>query len=342
MSSGIVLLLAVILVAWLTAAATAVRSASRIWLRHWAEQGARGSAAVDSYLERPHRLILAAGTTVALAAVGTGIALAVTSTGSALYATLRIAVAALLLLVFGQLIPRAIGRRWALPLLPYLVPLLEIVGVVLGPIAVAVHGIMRRSEDRDGDGEDDSPRDVLEDLLREGELEGVSVGDEAAIISGVVHFGDKQVAEVMTPRSEIFALDVALPREEIARQVSTSGYSRVPIYDGTLDHPVGMVHVFDLIKAFAGDRPLAWRNFATASPDTHCNDLLARILRAQLHLALVRDFAGTTVGLVTLEDLLEELVGDIRDEHDDGDEQETGNRPTSQRIAPDGTGPAPA
>lgn len=332
MTTAIILLAAVLLVAWLTAAATAVRSVSRIWLRHWAEQGARGSAAVDSYLERPHRLVLAAGTAVALTAVGTGLALAVTSDGSVPRAALRIVVAAILLLVFGQLIPRTIASRWAVQLLPFLVPLLEVVGVLFGPTAMAVHRLMRRSEQRGGE-RDEPERDALEDLLREGELEGVSVGDEAAIISGVVHFGDKHVAEVMTPRSGIFALDVALSREEIAREVADSGYSRVPIYDGTLDRPVGMVHVFDLIKAFAADRPLTWRAFATASPDTHCNDLLARMLRAQLHLALVRDSAGLTVGLVTLEDLLEELVGDIRDEHDEGDDMDAAPlSPPEERV----------
>jgi putative hemolysin len=142
------------------------------------------------------------------------------------------------------------------------------------------------------------------------------VGDEAAIISGVVQFGDKRAGDVMTPRSEIVAVDASLPQDELARRVAQSGYSRVPVYEGTLDTPVGMVHVFDLIKA-TGGRPLRWRPLAEASADTYCNELLGRMLRGQRHLALVRGADGTIVGLVSLEDLLEELVGDIRDEHDE-------------------------
>jgi CBS domain containing-hemolysin-like protein len=90
----------------------------------------------------------------------------------------------------------------------------------------------------------------------------------------------------------------------------------VPIYHGTLDSIVGMFHVFDVIKA-RGDTPEAVRPVAFSSPEAPCNELLFRMLRERLHIAIVRDASGKTIGLVTLEDLLEELVGDIRDEHDE-------------------------
>lgn len=311
----LIVVLAVLVIGWLTAASTAIRSVSRIWLRHWVEQGASGSVAAERYLERPHRLVLSAGTAVALAAVLAALAIGMQPSSGPWRDALRVLTVAVVLLLLGQLVPRAAGRHWAVPLLPYLVPALQVADAVLGPISVAVRRLALRTS-RDADRLTEEPRDALGDLLREGELEGVSAGDEAAIISGVVQFGDKTVREVMTPRDEIFAVDAALSRDRLAQQVAQSGYSRVPVYEGSLDQPVGMVHVFDLIKAFAGDRPLTWRRLAYATPDSHCNDLLARMLRAQLHLALVRDAEGHILGLVTLEDLLEELVGDIRDEHD--------------------------
>jgi CBS domain containing-hemolysin-like protein len=89
----------------------------------------------------------------------------------------------------------------------------------------------------------------------------------------------------------------------------------VPIYNGTLDTIVGMVHAFDVIKAH-GEMPSTLRPVAFSAPNAPCNELLFRMLRVRQHLAIVQD-AGRTVGLVTLEDLLEELVGDIRDEHDE-------------------------
>lgn len=316
MTTTLLLILSVLVIGWLTAASTAVRSVSRIWLRHWAEQGARGSVAIERYLEGPQRLVLSAGTAIALASVLTGLTLGMVTTGSFWRDSGRVVLAAVVLLIFGQIVPRAVGRRWAVSLLPYLVPALQLTDFVLGPLSLAVQRVAVRSSGSDVEAVQE-PRDALEDLLREGELEGVSAGDEAAIISGVVQFGDKTAGDVMTPREEIFAVDGTLSRDALSQEVAQSGYSRVPVYEGSLDNPVGMVHVFDLIKAFADDRPLTWRRLAFAAPDTHCNELLSRMLRGQLHLALVRDADGRTLGLVTLEDLLEELVGDIRDEHDD-------------------------
>ncbi|HEU4629454.1 MAG TPA: CBS domain-containing protein, partial [Gemmatimonadaceae bacterium] len=256
------------------------------------------------------------GTTVMLAAVLTGLAFGAAASHGFWLDTLRVLAAALALLLLGQLLPRAVGRRWGLRLVPLLVPGLRLVDIVLGPTADAVRRLAARHRGPGQPAPEDEQRDALEDLLREGALEGVSVGDEAAIISGIVQFGDKRAVDVMTPREAIVAVDAALPQDELARRVAQSGYSRVPVYEGTLDHPVGMVHVFDLIKATDG-RPLRWRPLAEAPPDTRCNELLGRMLRGQRHLALVRGADGTVVGLVTLEDLLEELVGDIRDEHDE-------------------------
>ena len=120
----------------------------------------------------------------------------------------------------------------------------------------------------------------------------------------------------MTPRSEIFALPDGVDVRTVASQIAQSAYSRVPVYHETLDNIVGMVHAFDIIKA-RGQMPEKLRPVATAATGAPCNELLFRMLRERLHLAVVRDEAGKTVGLVTLEDLLEELVGDIRDEHDE-------------------------
>ena len=112
--------------------------------------------------------------------------------------------------------------------------------------------------------------------------------------------------------------DDTLDARTLAARIAQSNYSRVPIYHGTLDDVRGMVHAFDVLKAGAETFP-PLRPVATATPDAPCNELLFRMLRERRHLAIVRDGAGTTRGLVSLEDLLEELVGDIRDEHDEPD-----------------------
>ena len=101
-----------------------------------------------------------------------------------------------------------------------------------------------------------------------------------------------------------------------ATQIAQSAYSRVPVYHETLDNIIGMVHAFDVLKSYGEAMPRI-RPVAFAAPTDACNELLFRMLRSRLHLAIVRDMDQKVVGLVTLEDLLEELVGDIRDEHDE-------------------------
>jgi putative hemolysin len=305
----------VVLVAWLTAAGMTVRSVSRIWLRHWAEQRLRGASAAMTYLERPQRLLTAAGAGVSVAVVLSGLLLGAGHTGNHLRFSVDVVLYAVALLVLGQIVPRAIARRWPSELVPLVMPVLRGAELVAAPV-LAVGRAVARFAGRPDEARDQEERDPIQDLLREGELEGVGEREEIAIITGVVEFGEKITRDVMTPRAEIFALSVDASPRDVALGVAQSGYSRVPLYRGTIDDVVGMVHAFDVLKA-AGERAPAVRPVAEAPADMPCTDLLTQMLRARRHLAVVRDGDERTVGLVTLEDLLEELVGDIRDEYDE-------------------------
>jgi putative hemolysin len=318
------LALCLIVVAWLTAAATAVRSVSRIWLRHWVERRLRGAATAELYLDRPQRLLLAAATGVATTVYIAGILIGAVHGRTFAEAAWYVVGFALIVLVFGQLVPRAIARRWPSLLVPVLVPVLRVAELALFPLVSLAARVTRPLAPRRSLPADDGS-EALEGLLREGELEGVGEPAEIAIISGVVQFGRKTLVDVMTPREQVFALPESMPSDELARAIAHSGYSRVPIYHETLDDIIGMVHVFDVIKTH-GETPAPVRQLAFSTPDAPCNELLFRMLRERLHLAIVRDESGVkprTLGLVTLEDLLEELVGDIRDEHDEPDPART-------------------
>ena len=308
--------IALLIVGWLTAGAMAVRSVSRIWLRHWTERRLRGSGAAVTYLERPHRLLIGASTGVALTLVFSGVMLGLKHGGSQLLVDVAVFVA--LVVLAGQVLARAVARQWPTYLIPVVVPVLRAVELIVAPIVSLGRRAAAPFERRRGRASVDVEREALHDLLREGELEGVGEREEIAIISGVVEFSEKVVREVMTPRADIFALDDTLDARTLAARIAQSNYSRVPIYHGTLDDVRGMVHAFDVLKAGAETFP-PLRPVATATPDAPCNELLFRMLRERRHLAIVRDGAGTTRGLVSLEDLLEELVGDIRDEHDEPD-----------------------
>jgi putative hemolysin len=224
-------------------------------------------------------------------------------------------IAMLLLLTMGQLIPRAFAMRWPAQVLPVLLPPLRAVEGLVSPLA----GLATRLAGR-WLGEPialvPSPTESLEDLLREGEIEGVGAAGEREIISGVVEFGSKRVREVMTPRADIVAVEREAPANEVARIVSQSKFSRLPVYTRTIDNIVGLVTSWDVIAR--PEAPLrTLRSVSFATPDEPCHTLMGRMLRERRHLAIVRGSAGETLGLVTLEDLVEEFVGDIHDEHDD-------------------------
>ncbi|HEY2064912.1 MAG TPA: CNNM domain-containing protein [Gemmatimonadaceae bacterium] len=311
----VLLVIALLLVAALTAGGMAMRSVSRIWLRHWVERHLRGSGAALAYLEKPHRLVIAASATIALILVLSGELLAMHHARQPRALAEAILVFAAAVVFIGQLLPRALARRFAPAVAAALSPVMEVAAIIASPIVVAGR-LAARPFLRATPADHDSERDTIQDLLREGELEGVGEREEMDIITGVMEFGEKRVRDVMIPRGEIFAIPLSTSPRQIAEEFATSEFSRVPIYEDTLDHVVGMMHAFDVLKTH-GERMPEIREVTFAGDDTACSELLFRMLRARRHLAIVQDAARRTVGLVSLEDLLEELVGDIRDEHDE-------------------------
>jgi putative hemolysin len=209
-----VLGLVLLLLAGLTAGATVVRSVSRIWLRHWAERRLAGAAVAEAYIDRPHRLLLSAtaGATLLIAAAGLVIG-AHAAHGPSLL--LHLALFGASMLILGQYLPRAVGRRWAPALVPVLLPMLRAVTVAVTPLVSGAQ-LLARAFRRPGRAPAASERDEIEDLLREGELEGIGEKEEIDIITGVVQFGDKRLRDVMTPRTDVFAVDVESDPQSMA------------------------------------------------------------------------------------------------------------------------------
>jgi CBS domain containing-hemolysin-like protein len=156
----------------------------------------------------------------------------------------------------------------------------------------------------------------LRSIWREGAAIGDADNSELMMVGGVMAFSVRQVREVMTPRTDIVAIEENAPLEEIRLVFAGSGYSRIPVFRETLDDIVGMLHAFDLFKLEPGD-PLPVRPVAVSPASRTCGDLLLDMQRERRHLAVVLDEFGGTLGIATLEDLLEELVGEIFDEHDE-------------------------
>jgi magnesium and cobalt transporter len=146
---------------------------------------------------------------------------------------------------------------------------------------------------------------------------------EMAMVGGVMTFAQRPVREVLTPRTELVAVPEGATVAEISRTFAESGYSRLPVYRETLDEIVGMVHAFDLFKLQPGD-PLPIRPVGLAPASRTCGDVLVDMQRERRHLAVVLDEFGGTLGIVTLEDLLTALVGEIYDEDEPPPAPESG------------------
>lgn len=323
MSRILIMMSATLLVALLTTGATSVRAVNRLWLRSWIERDEESEPEPSQrFVEQPKRLLLSAGTGVALVLFLSGAGLTLLNDAGGWALARDGAVLALLILTLGQLLPRAVARRWAPRLVPVFVPMLRAVAAALTPLRAVAKRMARfaarrlapaataRAEAHGG------TRAGLEELLQDGTLEGLNASEEIAIISGVVRLSGKRAGDIMTPRADVFALDESLPSEELARRIADSGFSRVPLFRGTLDRTVGMLHAFDVIVVAGHQRPTL-RPVTEASTAKAAGDLLYEMLRARRQLAIIRAPDGSVAGLITLEDLLEELVGEIKDEHDE-------------------------
>jgi CBS domain containing-hemolysin-like protein len=153
-------------------------------------------------------------------------------------------------------------------------------------------------------------------------------GARREMIERVIALDEKRVEDVMAPRADIVAVDVETPFDELVRAFAEAGHSRKPIFRGDLDDPIGMVHIKDVMElvakpeARAGAEPILRRirrDVLYAPPSMRASDLLLRMQTSRIHMALVIDEYGGTDGLVTIEDLIEEIVGDINDEHDEAE-----------------------
>jgi len=167
--------------------------------------------------------------------------------------------------------------------------------------------------------------DEIKTLLDTGEKEGVLEQDERQMIFSIFQFGDTLAREIMVPRIDMFALEVNTPINKAAEAVLQSGYSRVPVYEEKIDNILGLLYTKDMLKVWLEDNQydslrdlLRPANFIPESKKV--DDLLAEMQDERIHIAIVADEYGGVAGLVTLEDIVEEIVGEIRDEYDQGEE----------------------
>jgi putative hemolysin len=323
-ASGALLLLVV-------AAESALRNVRRNRLERLVGDEAR-LAKIDAFLERSRELLdallvarLVATASLVLGALDLFAHVDLRSRLGAVAAAVGAVLAALIVLVYG-VFRRAVRENPERALLALLTPIR-----VLDRVLLPVHFVLTKAADGlarafgvGGKADDDEEefRDNVLDAAAAGESAGVLEEDEREMIENLIEFKDQAVTGVMTPRTRVVSIPVDLPFEDVVKAAHESGHSRIPVHEGTVDRIVGLLFVKDLLK-YWGKAPYeqpALREIVRQCPfvpeTKPISELLREFQSGMVHMAIVLDEYGGTAGLVTIEDLVEEIVGEIHDELD--------------------------
>lgn len=234
----------------------------------------------------------------------------------------------LVLLVFDRLIPHVLFTRTRGRWIVRLTPLIQVLFYVILPVTLTIGLLLSIAGLASPEaGEPEHPGEGVDALLEAGEEEGILEESDRELVRNVVEFGDKVVREVMTPRPEMFAVPGSLSLAEFTAAVNEHNLSRVPVYVGSLDDITGIAFARDLLHVHdveAQRRAVSQiQRPAAFVPETKkVNELLREMQREKQHMSIVIDEYGAVAGLVTIEDLLEAIVGNIEDEHDVADAED--------------------
>lgn len=324
----LVLVLALILCsAFFSMSETALTSLSKFKIRSMAEDGKKGAKHVEKVSENKEKLlstVLIGGNfaNIALGSLITAFAMSVAGSNAASIAIATVT-ATLIVLIFGELTPKTVALEYPEKIALLVVRPLRAVMLLLSPVAAALNfvisGALYPFGLSLGKKEISITEDELKSILDVGLEEGVIESDEHKMIDNIIEFDYVHAKDIMTPRTDIVAVDIEFTYNEVLEAFSGAGLSRIPVYEDNIDHVVGIVHIKDFIsadsKTFSVRECMREPFFTLELKRTR--ELFKEMRRENSSLALVLDEYGGTAGLVSMEDLIEEIVGEIFDEHDD-------------------------
>ena len=310
--------------AFFSASETAFSSLNQIRLKSRAEDGDSSAARVLAMAEQYDKLlstILIGNNIVNIAAASIGTILFTQMLGAERGATMSTIVLTIIVLIFGEVTPKSLAKEMPEKVATAVSPFLVLLMALMTPLTwlftqwkkLLGHFVHSGEADTITEGE-------LMTMVSEAENDGELTDRESQLIRSAIEFDDVEVEEILTPRVDVVAVEDDIPLEELAQTFAESGYSRLPVYHGTIDNIIGVVHEKDfyiarLKKATKIDDLVVPTLYTTGS--TQISQLLRTLREQHHHLAVVVDEYGGTEGIITLEDILEELVGEIWDEHDE-------------------------
>jgi putative hemolysin len=329
----IALLVICVAVAGLASATeTAMTSIGRLRVRHLVDEGSQAAAVLERLQQDPNRFLSTVLVVNTLALILASFATTLLSVRylppsfgflGDLLVSLGLSV---FLLIFAEVTPKTIAIRRAETLALWAAGPVDALARLLRPVLWFITLVSRAITGGRAARAPYLTEQELMTLLHVSEEQGVIEEEEREMIHGIIEIGDKLVREVMVPRTDITALPRGCSRDEVVRVFREHGHTRLPVYEGDLDHIAGLVNVKDLVLSLAEpDHPFdldaLMRPIHYTPQSKKVDELLHQMQSEKIHLMIVLDEYGGTAGLVTLEDLLEEIVGEIRDEYDVAEEE---------------------
>ena len=326
----VIIIICVIMSAYFSATETAFNTFNRIRMKGYAEKGNKRAQRVLKLADDYDKLIstiLVGNNIVNIAAASlttlffAGVFKDVSAITEDLNATISTAVMTVVMLTFGEITPKSLAKQFPEKFSMFSAPIIYFFHIILTPITF-IFGQLQKLLSKIFKKDEDSgmTEEELISIIEEAEEEGNIDEEESSLIKSAIEFNDLEVGDIFTPRIDITAVENDVSKEELERIFSESGYSRIPIYEGDLDNITGIIYYKDFFTTvYKRSAPISdiVKPVIYVTKSMKINDLLKELQEKQLHLAVVTDEYGSTAGIVTLEDILEEIVGEIWDEHDE-------------------------
>lgn len=329
----IVLVLLLICSALISGAEVALFGLSQTDLNSIEEESTSRGKLIIKLLERPKKLL--ATILIANNAINIGIVLLFSAIGNTLFARinqvlfdvvsvrfiLEVIVATFLILMFGEILPKIYANRNRVQFSSFMALPLKVFDFILTPLSMPMRSATLFLQEKLGKQKSSLSVDHLSQAL-ELTSEGDTTKEEQKILEGIVSFGNTDTKQVMRPRIDIFALNEEMKFPEVLEEIKKNGYSRIPVFAENMDNVLGVLYVKDLLP-YIDRKTFNWMSLIRepyfVPENKKLDDLLLEFQEQKKHLAVVVDEYGGTSGIVTLEDIIEEIVGDISDEFDDED-----------------------
>jgi len=329
----VLLLLLLLCSALISGAEVALFGLSPTNLNEMNESGSSKGRLINKLMDRPKKLL--ATILIANNAINIGIVLLFSAIGDTLFAgidqvlfgfislrfVLEVVVATFLILMFGEILPKIYANRNRQQFAQFMALPINILDRLFYPISMPMRAVTIFLQERLGRKKSNFGVDHLSQAL-ELTSEGDTTKEEQKILEGIVSFGNTDTKQVMRPRIDIFALNEQMKFPEVMDEIKKNGFSRIPVFSENMDNVLGVLYVKDLL-AHIDRKSFNWMKLIRepyfVPENKKLDDLLLEFQEQKKHLAIVVDEYGGTSGIVTLEDIIEEIVGDISDEFDDED-----------------------